>query len=70
MRDFREEEWSVFPSVTHDDMLDCLGNMFHPDVLRRTSFPVSPNDRTARPPDAFAARLGTPGGRSGRIFAR
>lgn len=70
VRDFREEEWAVFPSVTHDDMLDCLGNMFHPDVLRRTSFPVSPNDRTARPPDAFAARLGTPGGRSGRIFAR
>lgn len=31
-RDFLEDEFSVYPSVRHDDMLDCLANVKHPDV--------------------------------------
>ena len=56
VRDFREEEWLVFPSVTHDDMLDALADMFHPDVQRRVSFPVNPNARLGYAPEAFEAR--------------
>lgn len=32
---FREDEFLVFPSVAHDDMLDCLANIRHPDVASR-----------------------------------
>ena len=56
VRDFREEEWLVFPSVTHDDMLDDLANMFHPDVQRRTSFPVNPNSKLGYAPEVYEQR--------------
>ena len=34
---FREDEYGVYPSVVHDDMLDCLANIRHPDVLHITA---------------------------------
>ena len=30
---FFEDEYKVYPSVAHDDMLDCLANLRHPAVL-------------------------------------
>lgn len=33
MTTFLEDEYRVYPSVSHDDMLDCLANIRHPDVL-------------------------------------
>ena len=32
VHDFLEDEFTTFPSVRHDDMLDCLANVKHPDV--------------------------------------
>lgn len=34
VRDFYDEEYSIMPSVTHDDMLDCLANIKNPDINR------------------------------------
>lgn len=42
LRDFREHEWLVYPSVVHDDGLDSLANLMHPDVRPLMHFPVAP----------------------------
>ena len=36
---FKKEEWLIFPSVTHDDMLDSLANIKHPEVQPHVCFP-------------------------------
>ena len=71
VRDFREEEWDIFPSVTHDDMLDALANMYHPDVQSRTSFPVNPNQKIGYAPETMEQiRLKASTGAYAHIFAR
>ena len=52
-RDFLEDEFCTFPSVRHDDMLDCLANVKHPDVT--ILFPRTRESRSV---------IGTPGGNS------
>lgn len=32
VQQFIDDEFTVYPSVSHDDMLDCLANLTHPDV--------------------------------------
>lgn len=39
---FEREEFLPFPSVTHDDMLDCAANLQHPTVQTNATFPVAP----------------------------
>ena len=58
VRDFREEEWLNYPSVTHDDMLDCLANIHHPDVRPHVSFPRPPGDRTRQQDSRTASMRG------------
>lgn len=71
IHDFKAEEWSIYPSVTHDDMLDCLANIFHPEVVRRTSFPVSPMATLEYAPEAFKVAKGRGGdGTYSHLFAR
>ena len=38
-QDFLNDEFVIFPSTRHDDMLDCLANIKHPDILGSLSFP-------------------------------
>ena len=45
--DFIREEYAIFPSVTHDDTLDCLANVKHPDVQPLLRFPTAPRDGIA-----------------------
>lgn len=42
MEVFEREEWIAFPSVRHDDMLDCAANLAHPDVTAAACFPAAP----------------------------
>lgn len=42
MEVFEREEWLAFPSVRHDDMLDCAANLAHPTVTESATFPVAP----------------------------
>lgn len=39
--DFETDEYEVYPAARHDDMLDALANIEHPDVLPRVHFPVT-----------------------------
>lgn len=39
---FEREEYLSFPSVRHDDMLDCMANLAHPTVTASATFPVAP----------------------------
>jgi predicted phage terminase large subunit-like protein len=39
---FEREEFLPFPSVTHDDMLDCAANLQHPTFTAAAAFPVAP----------------------------
>ena len=39
-RDFAEDEFANFPACAHDDIIDCLANVHHPQVVAATSFPV------------------------------
>lgn len=38
---FLEEEYKIFPNLSHDDMLDTMSQMEHPDVLRSWTKPLS-----------------------------
>jgi hypothetical protein len=52
-------------------MLDCLANIFHPEVVRRTSFPVSPMATLEYAPEAFKVAKGGGGdGTYSHLFAR
>lgn len=42
--DFLNDEFTIFPSTRHDDMLDCLANVKHPDV--RLDFPRTSEERS------------------------
>lgn len=42
MEVFEREEFLPFPSVRHDDMLDCMANLAHPTVTASATFPVAP----------------------------
>ena len=42
MEVFEREEFLPFPSVRHDDMLDCIANIMHPIVQGSMTFPVAP----------------------------
>lgn len=42
MEVFEREEFLPFPSVTHDDMLDCAANLQHPTVQANATFHVAP----------------------------
>lgn len=48
VHDFEHYEYAVHPIVKHDDMLDCLANIHHPDARNTMRFPVSPRDESAR----------------------
>jgi hypothetical protein len=45
IREFLESEYQLYPSVKHDDMLDCLANIKHPDVARMLIVPVTKNQQ-------------------------
>ncbi len=45
--EFYENEFGVFPSCVHDDMLDCLANIHHPDVAGKLIFPHTKEWREA-----------------------
>lgn len=38
-QDFLNDEFIIFPSTRHDDMLDCLANIKHPDIIGNLIFP-------------------------------
>ena len=38
-QDFINDEFVLFPSTRHDDMLDCLANIKHPDIIGNMIFP-------------------------------
>ena len=38
-QDFVNDEFAIFPSTRHDDMLDCLANIDHPDVKGSLLYP-------------------------------
>ena len=38
-QDFLNDELVIFPSTRHDDMLDCLANIKHPDIIGSLAFP-------------------------------
>lgn len=42
VRDFVEQEFSLYPASAHDDMLDALANIHHPVVTATMAFPVTP----------------------------
>ena len=42
VRDFFDQEYSVYPAAVHDDMLDSLANIFHPQCVPLMPFPVTP----------------------------
>ena len=42
MEKFEREEFIPYPSVQHDDMLDCAANLYHQVVQANTKFPVAP----------------------------
>lgn len=48
VHDFEHYEYAVHPIVKHDDMLDCLANIHHPDARNTMRFPISPRDEAAR----------------------
>lgn len=45
---FLTEEYKAYPSVSHDDMLDCLANLRHPEVLRTLETLRSPYEWAGR----------------------
>lgn len=47
MHEFIEQEYATYPSVKHDDMLDCLANIKHPEVARMMRFPAADNGAAA-----------------------
>lgn len=55
METFEREEFMPFPSVVHDDALDCMANLAHPAVAAAMTFPVAPGLPDAAPPDAAPA---------------
>ena len=42
VHDFLEHEYRKFPVCAHDDMLDALANVMHPQVQGAIGFPVAP----------------------------
>lgn len=48
---FLTEEYKVYPSVAHDDMLDCLANLRHPEILRTLETFRSPYEWAGRERD-------------------
>ena len=38
-QDFLNDELVIFPSTRHDDMLDCLANIKHQDIIGSLAFP-------------------------------
>jgi hypothetical protein len=39
VQEFIDQEYSVYPSVKHDDMLDDLANIKHPEVEAMMRYP-------------------------------
>lgn len=67
MHDFQTEELLVYPSVSHDDMLDALASKNHADVRRRMEYPTfKQRDQIAAPDRDRIAQ----GRRTNRLFAR
>jgi hypothetical protein len=38
-QDFLNDEFVIFPATRHDDMLDCLANIKHPEIMGNLIFP-------------------------------
>lgn len=61
VRDFYEEEYTIMPSVVHDDMLDCLANVKNPDInrMKLVTFPPGSEIESAKG-DRRRASMGRP----------
>lgn len=46
MEVWEREEYLAYPSVTHDDALDCMANLMHPVVSESATFPIAPQPPT------------------------
>lgn len=42
--ELERDEFLAYPSVRHDDMLDCLANVRHPTFLQSAGFPIAPGE--------------------------
>ena len=38
-QEFINDEFVIFPATRHDDMLDCLANIKHPNIIGNLIFP-------------------------------
>ena len=47
IQDFIQHEYAAYPSVPHDDMLDCLANIANPDVAPKLMFPKAIEHRAS-----------------------
>lgn len=47
MLSFKRDEYLSYPSVSHDDMLDSLANVKHPDLKMYMEFPVAKRNKQA-----------------------
>ena len=56
VQDMIEEEYKTFPGCRHDDGIDCLANLMHPQVVSGTHFPMG---ETAVGREDAAARANT-----------
>lgn len=46
VHDFQHHEYSTHPVCRHDDMLDCLANIAHPQCATVMRFPIAPTSET------------------------
>lgn len=68
MLSFRQDEYLSYPSVTHDDMLDALANVRHPDLRGCMDFPAARKGRRAAWGEVDRSRFRAEGGDG--LFAR
>ncbi len=59
---WEREEYLAYPSVTHDDGLDCMANLKHPTVVASATFPVAPLAPYAPPPPTTSTADWRPAG--------
>jgi phage terminase large subunit-like protein len=48
IQDLYRDEFQVHPVSRHDDMLDCLANIHHPDFVRLTDFPMPEDEKESQ----------------------
>lgn len=56
IHDLIHHEYSTYPVARHDDMLDCMANLMHPDVAPSLRFPVAPGTESAKPGETWRNR--------------